>query len=235
MLVEDKCILILVIARFYSGLQRCLPGFMEMPQQYDFALRKQPRQTRSRMTFDALVEACTRLLGEMGYQAVTTNHVAERAGVAIASLYEYFPHKDAIVAQVAERLVLRVMEQLTLAVPEVLTQAPDKAVHHWIQTIYAVLSQERELLQVFYYEVPYTNQLPVVRGIVPRLIEFSRQMRDQAGQKVAMQHQEASLYLIVNLVSNSIIQMILDPPADIDRDEILQVLSVRIQSWIAGH
>ena len=203
-----------------------------MPQHYDFSLRKQPRQARSRVTFDALVESCTRLLGEMGYQAVTTNHVAERAGVAIASLYEYFPHKDAIVAQVAERLGQRVMEQLTLAVPEVLTQAPDKAVNYWIQTIYTVLSRERELLRVFYYEVPYTNRLPVVRGIVPRLIAFSQNMRDQAGHKVVMQHQEASLYLIVNLVSNTIIQMILDPPADIDRDEILLVLSVRIQSWI---
>ena len=170
----------------------------------------------------------------MGYQAVTTNHVAERSGVAIASLYEYFPHKDAIVAQVAERLVLRVMEQLTLAVPDVFNQAPQKAVGYWVQTIYAVLSQERPLLQVFYYEVPYTNQLPVVRGILPRLIAFSEHMRDQAGHKVVLQYQEASLYLIVNLVSNTIIQMILDPPEGIDRDEILQALSVRIESWISG-
>ena len=54
-------------------------------------------QRRAQLTFDALVEACARLLPELGYAGVTTNHVAEAAGVGIASLYEYFPGKDAIV------------------------------------------------------------------------------------------------------------------------------------------
>jgi len=54
-------------------------------------------------------EQARRLLPELGYAGTTTNHIAERAGVNVASLYEYFPGKDAIVAQVAERLVERVL------------------------------------------------------------------------------------------------------------------------------
>lgn len=207
----------------------------DVRQAFDFALRKVPRQARSQATFDAVVEACARLLGEMGYQAVTTNHVAERAGVAIASLYEYFPNKDAIVAQVAERLMSRVMSELGLAVPTVLDQAPQQAVGYWLQLIYDVLAQEQALLRVFYYEVPFTNQLPVVRELGPKLLQFSHSMRHRAGNTVEIKYHDASLYLIVNLVSNTLIQMILDPPEHIAREEILLALTVRLESWISGH
>ena len=74
-------------------------------QDVDLAPKKRPVQERSRATFEALVDACALLLPERGYAGTSTNHVAARAGVNIASLYEYFPGKDAIVAQVAERLV----------------------------------------------------------------------------------------------------------------------------------
>ena len=102
-----------VIAWFYSGSPE--PGgraWRARSKSPDFAPKKIPAQRRSRDTFEALVEACTRLLPEQGYAGTTTNHIADRAGVGIASLYEYFPGKDAIVAQVAERLVQRVLARL---------------------------------------------------------------------------------------------------------------------------
>ena len=77
---------------------------MRTPSQpIDFAPKKLPSQQRSRETFEAVIGACTWLLPRRGYAGTTTNHIAERAGVNIASLYEYFPGKDAVVAQVAER------------------------------------------------------------------------------------------------------------------------------------
>jgi AcrR family transcriptional regulator len=60
------------------------------------AVRK-PRQDRSRATRDAILKAAAQLLSRRGYAALTTNHVAERAGVSVGSVYEYFRSKDAIV------------------------------------------------------------------------------------------------------------------------------------------
>ena len=65
--------------------------------------RKAPRQERSRATVDALLEATTDILVRDGYAKLTTNRIAERAGVNIASLYQYFPGKDAIVAELRRR------------------------------------------------------------------------------------------------------------------------------------
>lgn len=66
--------------------------------------RKQPKQGRSRATFQAILEACTQLLHRGGVAAVTTNALAERAGVSIGSLYQYFPSKEAVLAELVRGL-----------------------------------------------------------------------------------------------------------------------------------
>jgi AcrR family transcriptional regulator len=67
------------------------------------SVRRRPVQRRSRQTVEAIVEAAARVLARHGYAAATTNRIAERAGVSIGSLYEYFPDKDAILAALLER------------------------------------------------------------------------------------------------------------------------------------
>jgi len=66
-------------------------------------VRKKPAQARARATVDAILEAAAHILTGQGYDALTTNHVAERAGVSIGSLYQYFPNKDAILMALASR------------------------------------------------------------------------------------------------------------------------------------
>jgi AcrR family transcriptional regulator len=64
-------------------------------------LRK-PRQARAKATVGAIVEAAARILAAEGWARFTTNRVAERAGVSIGSLYEYFPNKQALVDAILE-------------------------------------------------------------------------------------------------------------------------------------
>lgn len=66
-------------------------------------LRKSPRQARSRATFEAIVEATAQVLVEQGYEGATTARVAERAGVSVGSLYQYFPGKEALIAALIKR------------------------------------------------------------------------------------------------------------------------------------
>ncbi|MFB0490647.1 AcrR family transcriptional regulator [Methylobacterium sp. OAE515] len=61
--------------------------------------RKQPRQARSSDLVSAILEAAAQVLAQVGTQGFTTARVAERAGVSIGSLYQYFPNKAAILFQ----------------------------------------------------------------------------------------------------------------------------------------
>ena len=52
---------------------------------------------------EQIVQAATQVFAERGYAGATTNHIAERAGVSIGSLYQYFPNKEAILVSLAKR------------------------------------------------------------------------------------------------------------------------------------
>jgi AcrR family transcriptional regulator len=65
--------------------------------------RKPPRQGRSRALVEAILGAAVDLLSSRGYARTSTNQIAERAGVSVGSLYQYFPNKDAIVTVLFER------------------------------------------------------------------------------------------------------------------------------------
>ncbi|PPE73568.1 TetR family transcriptional regulator [Solimonas fluminis] len=64
---------------------------------------KQPVQERSRFTVAAILEAAVQVFEEHGHAAGTTARIADRAGISVGSLYQYFPNKDAILVALAER------------------------------------------------------------------------------------------------------------------------------------
>jgi AcrR family transcriptional regulator len=65
--------------------------------------RRIPRQSRAEETVAAILEASAQLLEAGGLAAFTTNAVAERAGVSIGTLYQYFADKQALLRAIAER------------------------------------------------------------------------------------------------------------------------------------
>ena len=71
--------------------------------------RKAPRQARSQATVDTILDATARVLVERGYAGASTNAVAERAGVSVGSLYQYFPNKDALVSALHGRHMRQMM------------------------------------------------------------------------------------------------------------------------------
>lgn len=69
----------------------------------DRSMRRRPQQVRSQQRVDLILDTAADLIAEVGYEAVTTNAIAERAGISIGSLYRYFPDKDAILRALAKR------------------------------------------------------------------------------------------------------------------------------------
>ncbi len=68
-------------------------------------MRKKPQQQRSKEMVERLITATAEELSERGLDTTTTNHIAERAGVSVGSLYQYFPDKDALIEALLERMI----------------------------------------------------------------------------------------------------------------------------------
>jgi AcrR family transcriptional regulator len=65
--------------------------------------RRTPRQRRSRLTVEAVLDAVVRVMKRHGVEGVTTNRIAVTAGVSIGSVYQYFPDKRAIFTALHDR------------------------------------------------------------------------------------------------------------------------------------
>lgn len=84
----------------------------------DLKPRKTPVQARSTSTVEAIFDACIQVLLDGGMERLTTTRVAERAGVSVGTLYQYFPHKQSLLAAVLERHLLQVVEAVEKACSE---------------------------------------------------------------------------------------------------------------------
>jgi AcrR family transcriptional regulator len=73
-------------------------------------VRKDPRQERSKVMVEAILEGAAQIFAELGYARATTNKIAERAGVSVGSLYQYFPNKDSLIASLHEAHHTRIHE-----------------------------------------------------------------------------------------------------------------------------
>lgn len=77
--------------------------------------RKRPRQARSITTVEAIFEATIQVLLSEGIHRLTTTRVAERAGVSVGTMYQYFPHKQALLYALNERYLKLVAERVEQA------------------------------------------------------------------------------------------------------------------------
>lgn len=77
--------------------------------------RKAPRQARSRATCDAILQAAAHILERQGSDTLTTNLVAEVAGVSIGSLYQYYPTKEAILAELIRAMRQQMHDDMSAA------------------------------------------------------------------------------------------------------------------------
>jgi AcrR family transcriptional regulator len=68
--------------------------------------RRAPRQARSRDRVERILDAAAAIVDEVGIEDVTTNGVAERAGVPVGTLYQFFPNRDAVLRALLERQLL---------------------------------------------------------------------------------------------------------------------------------
>ena len=89
---------------------------MARKQQAVLSKRRTPRQARALDTIETIFEATARIVEREGPDALNTNRIAERAGIAIGSLYGYFPNKQAILLAMARRELERTQNAIRVSI-----------------------------------------------------------------------------------------------------------------------
>lgn len=185
----------------------------------DFSMKRTPRQSRSRATVEAIVEATAQILAREGYGAVNTNRIAERAGVGIGSVYDFFPGKEALVAAAAEQLIDRMLARVEEALNAFSRHDP-KSMHQLASAMAEAVEEERALVAAFYLQVPYVREIPAVRALPGRMLSL---LEDNPVVETVKTEPE-DLYLMSVMVAVGVIEMTVAAPKGLDRDKLVATL-----------
>jgi AcrR family transcriptional regulator len=119
------------------------------------SVRRQPQQRRARLTVDAILEAVVRILKREGFGVLTTNRIAEVAGVSIGSVYQYYPDKRAIFIALHQRHI----EQIDRIIGATLIEHAGSPLDTFIRAVVEVMVEahttDPELYELLLHEVPH--------------------------------------------------------------------------------
>lgn len=123
-------------------------------------LRRRPVQQRSTQRVEKMLSTTAALIDEVGYDGLTTTLIAERAGVAVGSVYQFFPDKRAVV----QELMLRNLEHF---VQTISIRFETQQLTHWWQAVDAVF----DLFIQMHRDVPAFSRLHCGNVVAARVLD----------------------------------------------------------------
>jgi AcrR family transcriptional regulator len=196
--------------------------------------RKTPRQARSKMMVTTIIDAAARVLVEHGFSGTTTNRIAERAGISVGSLYQYFPSREAVVAAVAERYSERMKASLEALLVQTRTLDLKTSLCQLLRGITDAHAADPELSKIIATELPSLGDMAwrsdmAARGVAiadALLVAHKRDLRNDLDVKSAA--------YVVAKASEAILVSITQSPQDQNAAAIEQALLEMLFLFLTG-
>lgn len=169
--------------------------------------KKWPKQARSKMSFDAMISACARILRKDGYEGLNTNHIAKVAGVGIGTLYDFFPDKETIVAVLAERMMAESTRRMRKVFTDNVGVSPWEGVVRLTQQGVANVVEEQKLSYVLLRQIPFVMTLPTVAAWRNALVELAQDIRVAAGDTLRLARPEEDTWLMAQMLFNATLEI----------------------------
>ncbi|WP_342663917.1 TetR/AcrR family transcriptional regulator [Pleomorphomonas oryzae] len=131
--------------------------------------RKKPRQARATVTLDAIFEATIQVLVSDGPRRLTTTRVAERAGVSVGTMYQYFPHKQALFYALNERYLDALAGEVEEACRAQHGAPIGRMVEALVTTYWAAKTERVEVTHALYRSVAEIDNEPLIEAFAQRV------------------------------------------------------------------
>ena len=155
--------------------------------------RRRAKQQRSQATVDAILTAASQVLRRHGYAKASTDRIAERAGVSVGSLYQYFPNKDAVIEALFVRESKALGHRMGSFRPD-----PDRSLTENLSELISIGALNRDLDPILFHELAkitaFEARMESLRdSVVDAIVSFLDPYRDE----LAVQNPRRAAQLIV--------------------------------------
>jgi AcrR family transcriptional regulator len=131
--------------------------------------RKRPRQARSTTTVEAIFEATIQVLLSDGIHRLTTTRVAQRAGVSVGTMYQYFPHKQALLYALNERYLDLVAERVERACERLHGASTDAMVDALVTAYWDAKMERSEVTRALYTSAVELDNEALIEAFARRM------------------------------------------------------------------
>ena len=196
--------------------------------------RKAPRQSRSQATVTAILDATARILIEQGFAAASTNAVAERAGVSVGSLYQYFPNKEALVsalhARHGDQMMAVIRHALNKAMDATLSDALTGLIEATVEAHRVDADLHRVLEQRFGSTERHVLQDEYVDVMEDRIVALLARHRDE----ITVTDLKLAAYMLMNAVHGLIHVVVLQRPKGISLKSATHEIVSMMKAYLTG-
>jgi AcrR family transcriptional regulator len=194
--------------------------------------RKLPKQPRAKVTLEAILTATAHILVREGFDAASTNRIAERAGVSIGSLYQYFPSKEAIVAALLERHVQKMLEVMAGVVERLRSRPLRTAAREMIRAMRDAHAIEPALHRVFMEEMPRIDGVERTTELERRFEELALAYLEGHRLRIRPRNLRVAAFVVVQAVEALIHTAVLYRPALLRSDEFLDEVTELVVRYL---
>lgn len=131
--------------------------------------RKKPRQARALATVSTIFEATIQVLVSDGPRRLTTTRVADRAGVSVGTMYQYFPHKQALFHALNERYLTSLAERIEAACAAQHGAAIAHMVEALVTTYWVAKTERPEVTRALYQSVAEIDNDALIASFARRV------------------------------------------------------------------
>jgi AcrR family transcriptional regulator len=195
--------------------------------------RKRAKQERAKATVEAILTAAARILVREGYDAASTNRIADRAGVSIGSLYQYFPGKEAIVAALLERHVRQMLDTLEHGLARFTSGTLRTRTRAMVRTMLDAHAVEPQLHRVFMEEMPHVGRQPHVVELERLFEEVARRHLEQERPALRPRNLELAAFVLVHAVEALTHAAVLHRPDVLRSEAFLEEVTELIVRYLA--
>ena len=196
--------------------------------------RKQPRQERSKITVDAILTATARILTEEGYEKASTNRIAEVAGVSIGSLYQYFPNKESLVAELLKKHSNDMVEIMESKLNS-LTDVPlEIAVPELVKAAIAAHAINPKLHRVLNEEIPRIGHIKEVSKTGEQITKMLRVYLETWRDQIHPQNLNLTAFILERTVESLSHAAVIEYPENLLNGELEQEVSKLLLLYLVG-
>ncbi|AFY93565.1 TetR/AcrR family transcriptional regulator [Chamaesiphon minutus] len=202
-----------------------------MPRKPTTTPRKLPQQDRSRVTFEAILEATARILVEEGYDKANTNRIAERAGISIGSLYQYFPNKESLMTALIEQHSQEMAELVATKLNRSIDSPLEIVIPEIISAVVAAHAINPRLHQVLSEEIPRSGRSEQMQAD-ERIAELLRTYLERWRDAIQPQNIDLTVFILSQTVDSLCHAAVIEHPNFVSNSQFEREVSNLLLSYL---